>query len=69
MINLENDSKDQRALMELDCVSKYQQLEEEFNQRMSKEMSRIDAELRIEEDKLREELAIKEAELLNQIPN
>ena len=69
VLNLENDSKNQRALMELDCVSRYQELEEKFHRQMSKEMSRIDTELRIKEDKLREEFAIKEAELISQIPN
>ena len=69
VINLEKDSKDQHALMEIDCVSRFQQLEEEFNQKMSIEMSRIDQEIQMKEDKLIEELTRKEAELMSQIPN
>ena len=69
VINLEKDSKDQRALMEINSVSRFHELEEEFNQKMSIEMSRIDQEIQMKEEKLIEELRRKEAELMSQIPN
>lgn len=68
VLNLENEAKDQRALLELNCISKYQELEGEFNQKMSTEMSRIDREFKIMEAQLREECARQEAELMSQFP-